>query len=66
MFATNFLILDTNIFSTQKIPYVAILYYLGWLVGWLWFGTTTTFFLTFRDVCQPKKNGTPAHNPGAA
>jgi len=35
-----------NCFSPQKIPYVAILYCLGWLVVWLWFRTT------FRDVCQ--------------
>jgi len=32
-----------------KIPYVAIFYCLGWLISWLWFGTT------FRHVCHPKK-----------
>jgi len=39
-----------NRFFWKKIPYVAIFYCLGWLVGWLWFGTT------FSDVCHAKKN----------
>ena len=37
-----------NRFFWKKIPYVAIFYCLGWLVGWLLFGT-------FRDVRHLKK-----------
>jgi len=41
-----FLFWAKKCFFPQKIPYVAIFYSLGWLVVWLWFGTT------FRDACQ--------------
>jgi len=36
-------------FCWKKIPYLAIFYCLGWLVGWLNFG------ISFSDVCHPKK-----------
>jgi len=39
--------------AKKKIPYVAIFYCLGWLVGWLRFGTT------FSDVCHQKKIRVP-------
>jgi len=42
-----------SFFFWTKIPCVAIFYCLGWLVGWLRFGTT------FRDVCHPKKITVP-------
>ena len=41
------------VFFGPKIPYVAIFYCWGWLVGWLW------FVPTFRNVCHPKKITVP-------
>ena len=44
-------------FFLQKIQYVAIFYCSGWLVGWLWFGTT------LRDVCHHKETTTTTTTP---
>jgi len=55
-FAANFLVLEPKIvFFWKKIPYVAIFYRLGWLVGWLWIGTT--FREKRRNVVYWNPNG---------
>jgi len=54
-FASIFLVLwPLSFFFGQKIPYVAIFYYLSWLVGWL-----VVIWYYFRDVCHPKKITVP-------